>query len=473
MAERCPDPGGGGGFSRDTSPASEDWKYVTNNGRVVILPDPRLHSILNQDDDNSSSASDYVHGQGLDDLEYDYEPGISLQHLEFASPRTSTVSAPDILSSVSRCPSCGVNYESDLQLAAELGKTLLERNKELEGTLKDQQAVIEDQSQEIEYLTKQTTTLREVNDSRVKIYEQLEVSISELECANKKLQEENLCDKVKIKSLSENIEKLENRCEELQRLLDEARSLLEKQQNQQRRRRERRKSSQQRKTGKTEKSDEEEEKESTSSGSTSDEELRCRTQESGYSSSSIESHLHRLQDSDSEMSSNPGDPQSTALQHHHKKSIEEEIILDTLRTDKIEIEERLQEMEKVVQSLQSENQRLQTLFASTSSQDSCESYKSVDDEVQDVHDVRRGKLCRKCLNVVDATPANLIGTAFQMMGETANQELARVFWQWQKDELRLRSRNAWIDLWFLAVCFLGLTLSISASMANGLLFLFR
>ena len=39
---------------------------------------------------------------------------------------------------------------------------------------------------------------------------------------------------------------------------------------------------------------------------------------------------------------------------------------------------------------------------------------------------RRGKLCRKCLNVVDATPANLIGTAFQMMGETANQEVSKV-----------------------------------------------
>ena len=50
-----------------------------------------------------------------------------------------------------------------------------------------------------QYLTKQTATLREVNDSRVKIYEQLEVSISELECANKKLQEENASDKVKIK----------------------------------------------------------------------------------------------------------------------------------------------------------------------------------------------------------------------------------------------------------------------------------
>ena len=50
-----------------------------------------------------------------------------------------------------------------------------------------------------QYLTKQTTTLREVNDSRVKIYEQLEVSISDLETTNKKLMEENLTDKVKIK----------------------------------------------------------------------------------------------------------------------------------------------------------------------------------------------------------------------------------------------------------------------------------
>ena len=39
---------------------------------------------------------------------------------------------------------------SDLQLAAELGKTLLERNKELESTLKHHQNIIEDQSQEIE-----------------------------------------------------------------------------------------------------------------------------------------------------------------------------------------------------------------------------------------------------------------------------------------------------------------------------------
>ena len=42
---------------------------------------------------------------------------------------------------------------ADLQLAAELGKTLLERNKELESSLKHQQAIIEDQAQEIEVRT--------------------------------------------------------------------------------------------------------------------------------------------------------------------------------------------------------------------------------------------------------------------------------------------------------------------------------
>lgn len=38
----------------------------------------------------------------------------------------------------------------DLQLAAELGKTLLERNKELETSLKAHQTTIEEQAQEIE-----------------------------------------------------------------------------------------------------------------------------------------------------------------------------------------------------------------------------------------------------------------------------------------------------------------------------------
>ncbi|CAG2056609.1 unnamed protein product [Timema podura] len=103
-----------------------------------------------------------------------------------------------------------------MQLAAELGKTLLERNKELEASLKSHQNIIDDQAQEIEYLTKQTAALREVNDSRLRIYEQLEVSIQDLERANQRLALENSTDKKHIKNLCVNIDTLESKCEELQ-----------------------------------------------------------------------------------------------------------------------------------------------------------------------------------------------------------------------------------------------------------------
>ncbi|XP_068231349.1 uncharacterized protein [Palaemon carinicauda] len=116
------------------------------------------------------------------------------------------------------------NIMEDLQLAAELGKTLLERNRELESNLKQQQAVIEDQLQEIEYLSKQTAALREVNDSRLRIYEQLEISIQELEKNNQRLSAEGSADKRKIKGLCGNIESLEARCDELQKNLEEARA---------------------------------------------------------------------------------------------------------------------------------------------------------------------------------------------------------------------------------------------------------
>ena len=42
------------------------------------------------------------------------------------------------------------SFITDLQLAAELGKTLLERNKELENLLRSHQRKCEDQKQEIE-----------------------------------------------------------------------------------------------------------------------------------------------------------------------------------------------------------------------------------------------------------------------------------------------------------------------------------
>ncbi|XP_047988765.1 cerebellar degeneration-related protein 2-like isoform X2 [Leguminivora glycinivorella] len=115
----------------------------------------------------------------------------------------------------------------DLQLAAELGKTLLERNKELETALRQHQNVIEDQTQEIEYLTKQTVALREVNDSRLRIYEQLEVSIQDLERANHRLAVDHAADKKHIKTLCSNIETLEGKCEDLQKTVDDLKAQLE------------------------------------------------------------------------------------------------------------------------------------------------------------------------------------------------------------------------------------------------------
>lgn len=128
MAENGPDPGGGPGDP------SEDWKFVTNNSKIVILPDPRLASLLSQceDDQSSTGTSDHVQGEGLEDLEYEYEPGISLHHMEFsrhthhhqsdllnttsASNEPSTTSSTSILltssNHQSRCIHCGVDYES-------------------------------------------------------------------------------------------------------------------------------------------------------------------------------------------------------------------------------------------------------------------------------------------------------------------------------------------------------------------------
>jgi len=109
----------------------------------------------------------------------------------------------------------------DLQLAAELGKTLLERNKELENALRNSQSVIDDQSQEIMYLNKQTTALREVNESRLKIYEQLEISVNELEIVKHKLGIDYANEKKRTKNLCAMVENLETKNNELLGTIDD------------------------------------------------------------------------------------------------------------------------------------------------------------------------------------------------------------------------------------------------------------
>ncbi|XP_036268009.1 cerebellar degeneration-related protein 2-like [Pipistrellus kuhlii] len=117
------------------------------------------------------------------------------------------------------------DLEQDLHLAAELGKTLLERNKELEASLQHMYATNEEQVQEIEYLTKQLDTLRQVNEQHAKVYEQLDLTARDLELTNQKLVLESKAAQQKIHGLTETIERLQAQVEELQAQVEQLRGL--------------------------------------------------------------------------------------------------------------------------------------------------------------------------------------------------------------------------------------------------------
>ncbi|XP_063790529.1 cerebellar degeneration-related protein 2 [Pseudophryne corroboree] len=113
------------------------------------------------------------------------------------------------------------DLQQDLQLAAELGKTLLDRNTELEESLQQMYSTNQEQIQEIEYLTKQVDLLRRMNEQHAKVYEQLDVTARELEDANQKLVLESRTSQQKITGLTETIEGLQGHIEDLQRQVDD------------------------------------------------------------------------------------------------------------------------------------------------------------------------------------------------------------------------------------------------------------
>ncbi|XP_053367600.1 cerebellar degeneration-related protein 2 [Clarias gariepinus] len=90
------------------------------------------------------------------------------------------------------------DLENDLHLAAELGKTLLERNHELEEGLQQMYTTNHEQQQEIEHLSKQVEMLRSVNDQHAKVYEQLDATARDLERSNQRLALENRSAQLKI-----------------------------------------------------------------------------------------------------------------------------------------------------------------------------------------------------------------------------------------------------------------------------------
>ncbi|XP_034047044.1 cerebellar degeneration-related protein 2 [Thalassophryne amazonica] len=117
------------------------------------------------------------------------------------------------------------DLEHDLYLAAELGKTLLERNRELEQALQQMYSNNHDQLQEIEYLTKQVELLRQTNDQHGKVYEQLDIAARDLERTNRKLIQDNRLNQHKISSLTETIDGLQTHIEDLQSQVEELKAV--------------------------------------------------------------------------------------------------------------------------------------------------------------------------------------------------------------------------------------------------------
>ncbi|XP_037319995.2 cerebellar degeneration-related protein 2-like [Pungitius pungitius] len=107
------------------------------------------------------------------------------------------------------------DLEQDLHLAAELGKTLLERNKELEDSLHQMYITNEEQVQEIEYLSKQLEVLRDMNEQHAKVYEQLDGTARELERTNRALVMDSRGSQQKIEALTGTIDALQNQVESL------------------------------------------------------------------------------------------------------------------------------------------------------------------------------------------------------------------------------------------------------------------
>ncbi|XP_031670209.1 cerebellar degeneration-related protein 2 isoform X1 [Oncorhynchus kisutch] len=116
------------------------------------------------------------------------------------------------------------DLEHDLHLAAQLGKTLLDRNHELEQGLQQMFSTNQEQLQEIEYLTKQVDLLRQMNDQHAKVYEQLDVAARDLEQGNHRLILDNRVAQQRINCLTETINSLETHMEDLQTQVEELRT---------------------------------------------------------------------------------------------------------------------------------------------------------------------------------------------------------------------------------------------------------
>ena len=114
-----------------SSMISEDWKFITEHTRIVVLPDPRLNSLLSQEDDISSTGTSDIQGEGLEELEYEYEPGIALGHMEF----NASESLMQTSMNVSQCDSHIAMNESTCSMGGSMVTSTLSVHGATQGNL--------------------------------------------------------------------------------------------------------------------------------------------------------------------------------------------------------------------------------------------------------------------------------------------------------------------------------------------------
>lgn len=263
------------------------------------------------------------------------------------------------------------NMLQDLQLAAELGKTLLERNKELENIIKLHQATVEEQTQEIEYMKKQTAALREVNNTRLKVYEQLEVSVQDLERANHHLVIENTSDKKLIKSQSVTIENLEIRCEELQKKIDDLTEQL---------------------------------RQHAASPSRSSAQQQHQQQQLQQQQSADWETSDTLQGGSEKQRAAPSSPKPSQETTEATAASDEEMTallrqLQDARNQRAREQKKVTELSQQLTTLLQENSALEEQL--TELRNKAQDVKSLQDEISTLEEVRRGQLCGRCLRGMD------------------------------------------------------------------------
>ncbi|XP_072386792.1 uncharacterized protein Cen isoform X1 [Diabrotica undecimpunctata] len=286
----------------------------------------------------------------------------------------------------------------DLQLAAELGKTLLERNKELEISLKQHQTVIDDQAQEIEYLTKQVVALREVNDSRLRIYEQLEVSIQDLERANHRLVLENSSDKKIIKTINATVDALEAKVEELQSTNDDLKLQLDILKRKSQRNNE-------------------------ALTPTSSREIVTLRHVDRLDEDSVDSTVHNdeygtptkpTQSSTSAQSKSPeakNDERTNQMEEWENDNNMEQMTqllsqLSKTRAQCSRDERRIAELEEQLKTLVQQNQALENQVVQLSHKEDDLNMKSMHEELTTLEEVRQGQMCSRCLRSMEQNDIN-------------------------------------------------------------------